>query len=622
MSVPVAFPVPTSPLETSQVQLPWIPSTERLALSHVGAIARSRHRTDAYEVECVFFQLDDPGPIPLHAAAPLEQLGLLRPGSIFENQRYVGQIDLLRTKRVGGLTLKDMSQFNTSGGAQYISENRFSPGSRVIDQSAVVQRWVNNCRHEGQTYYVPSGEIFRFYFGALSLGAASFMSLAVSDQDGVGLVDPEHTRFLEPGVLQIAPISGLADRSSALQLAMLLHSPELMAMWRLTVDQFIADQAAGSSLFYPPIQLPASRNPYTLQGLSVDVRQGLLGGGYERGFMTWAIISDYRPAPFRRLVIKLPYGMSEIDLDQPDEDQEEGPTRHANLLPSDLKLESRRRPGVAAGRMSHHMESLQRAFPRLASVQVDYEAPLAPRSSSKRTALAPPEERVIEEFSALMPGHDRKVGGVVLRPGAIYQSEAQAQAPTQRLFDDTELELGEFVPAVAEQTRYPFSTFVSAFNLLMRHQAGGLVGQNPISAFGGDVMVLKPAASWGSAARGRAIAIGRIDLDYGHVYAFELSRRRSDERISLGLVAKTDGSAMSWSEISAVARHAVAQLTLRGAGSTSKSRGVWPSPSEFTDVLGRSVKHTRRRRTPAWLAEDLDALGRSLFASESIRAAA
>lgn len=621
MPAPVASPAQT-PLDSSQVQLPWIPLPERLALSHIGAIRRSQHRTDAYEVECVFFQLDDPGPLPLFAAAPLEQLGLLRPGSIFENQRYVGHLDVLRTRRVSGLTLKGMSQFNTSGRAEYLLENRFAAGSRVIEQSALLQRWVNNCRHQGLTYYVPSGEIFRFYFGAISLGAASFMSLAVSDQDSGGLVDPEHTRFLEPGVLQIAPISGLADRSSALQLAMLLHSPELMGMWRKTVDQFIADQAWGGSQFYPPIELPASRYPFTLQGLGVDVRQGLLGVGYERGFMTWSIVSDYRPAPFRRLVIKLPYGMSEVDLDQPEEAEEAPAARYANLVPNDLKLESRRRPGVAAGRMSHQMESLQRAFPRLAGVQVDYEAPPAPRSANRRAAAAPLKERVIEELSALLPGHDRKVGGVVLRPGAIYQPEARAQTPTQRLFGDTELELGEFVPAVAEQTRYPFSTFVGAFNLLMRHQAGGLVGQNPISAFGGDVMVLKPAASWGSAARGRAFAVGRIDLDAGHVYAFELSRRRADERISLGLVAKTDGSAMSWAEVSAVARHSVAQLTLRGAGSTSKSRGVWPSPSEFTDVLGRSVKHTRRRRTPAWLAEDLDALSGSLFVGVQRRSAA
>lgn len=139
---------------------------------------------------------------------------------------------------------------------------------------------------------------------------------------------------------------------------------------------------------------------------------------------------------------------------------------------------------------------------------------------------------------------------------------------------------------------------------------------------GGDVMVLRPATSWGSAARGRAIAVGRIDLDSGHVYAFELSRRRTGERISLGLGAKPDGSSMSWSEISAVARHAIAQLTLRGAGLASKNRGVWPNPSEFSDVLGRSVKHTRRRRTPAWLAEDLEALSRSLFTSDRVRAAA
>lgn len=622
MSVPVAAPVHASPLETSQVQLPWVPSTERLALAHIGAISRSPHRTDAYEVECAFVQIDRQSHTPLIGVAPLEQLGLLRPGSIFENQRYIGRLDTLRTRRVGGLKLKDMSQFNKIGRFEYIQENRFAPGSREMDLSPIAQRWVNNCRHEGLTYYVPSGEIFRFYFGALSLGAASFMSLASSDQDGVGLVDPEHTRFLEPDVLQIAPTSGLADRSSALQLALLLHSPELMAIWRTTVDRFIADHAWGSEQFYPPIELPVSRHPFVLHGLGAKVQHRVPDGSYERGFMTWAIISDYRPVPFRRLIIKLPYGMSEVDLDQPDEAEDNAPTRYANLLPSDLKLESRRRPGVAAGRMSHYLESLQRAFPRLASVQVDYEAPRAPRLSSKRRVPASPEERVVEELSALLPGHDRRVGGVVLRPGAIYRPEAPTQTPTQRLFDDTELELGEFVPAVAEQARYPFPTFISAFNLLMRHQAGGLVGQNPISSFGGDVMVLKPPASWGSAARGRAIAVGRVDLHSGHVYAFELSRRRADERISLGLVAKLDGSAMSWFEISAVARHAVAQITLRSTGSTSKSPGVWPSPSEFTDVLGRSVKHTRRRRTPAWLAEDLDALGRSLFTPDKVRAAA
>ncbi len=558
---------------------------------------------------------------PLIGLAPLEQLGLLRPGSIFEDRRYAGQLDTLRTQRVGGLKLKAMSQFNRIGHLEYILENRFAPGDSAIDLTTLKERWVNNCRHEGRTYYVPSGEIFRFYFGGISLGAASFMSLAVSDQDGVGLVDPEHTRFLEPDVLQIAPMSGLADRSSALQLALLLHSPELMAMWRTTVDQFVADQAFGSDEYYAPIELPASGHPFILRGLGANVQQRVRESAYERGFMTWSIVSDYRPTPFRRLVIKLPHGMSEIDLEQVDEAEDEPGTRYANILPEDMKLESRRRPGLAAGRMSSHMESLQRAFPRLAGVQVEYEAPPTPRSSRKREALVL-QERVVEELSALMPGHDRKVGGVILRPGAIYRPEASTQVPTQRLFDDPDFDLGEYVPATTEQARYPFPTFISAFNLLMRHQAGGLVGQNPISAFGGDVMVLKPSASWGAAARGRAIAVGRIDLDTGHVYAFELSRRRADERISLGLVAKVDGSAMSWSEISSVARHAVAQLTLRGTGATSKSRGVWPNPAEFTDVLGRSVKHTRRRRTPAWLAEDLDALGRSLFIETPARAAA
>lgn len=620
MSVVASSPPQDLPLDLSQIQLPWIPGTERLVLSHLGSISGSRHRTDAYEIECVFFGLDEAGDFPRHASAPMEQLGLLRPGSIFENQRYVGQLGTLQTRQVGGLTLKDMSQLTNAGRDQYILRGRLALGSRAIDESALLQRWVNNCRHRGLTYHVPAAEIFRFYFGAISLGAASFMSLAINDQDGGGLVDPEHTRFLEADVLQIAPMTGLADRSSALQLAMLLHTPELMAMWRTTVDKFIAHMAQGRPQFFPPIELPASRHPFALRGLGGDIKQGVVGG-LGRGFMTWSIVSDYRPAPFRRLVIKLPHGVSEVDLDHPAAEEAEPPVRYANITPSDPRLESRRRPGVVAGRMSHHIESLQRAFPRLAGVQVEYASPPVGRASSMRRAQAL-QERLVEELSALLPGHDQKVGGLALRPGAFYNPETPVLKPTQHLFGDAEIELGEFVPAVAEQTKYPISTFVSTFHLLVRHQAGGLIGQNPIAAFGGDVMVLRPPQSWGSASRGRVIAIGRLDLDRAHVYAFELSRRRAGERISLGLVAKTDGSAMSWSEISSVARHAIAQLTLRGAVSEAKSRGVWPSPSEFADVLGRCVKHTRRRRTPAWLAEDLDALARSLFVAAELREAA
>lgn len=44
--------------------------------------------------------------------------------------------------------------------------------------------------------------------------------------------------------------------------------------------------------------------------------------------------------------------------------------------------------------------------------------------------------------------------------------------------------------------------------------------------------------------------------------------------------------------------------------------------SPFSDALGRRFKHTRRRRTPVWLAEDFDVLCRSIFASSSLPAAA
>jgi len=125
--------------------------------------------------------------------------------------------------------------------------------------------------------------------------------------------------------------------------------------------------------------------------------------------------------------------------------------------------------------------------------------------------------------------------------------------------------------------------------------------------------MLRPAPSWGAAGRDRFVVMGRLDTDSGSVYCFEISRRRKTESISLGLVARADGGLMNLNHLSAVARHAVAQLSLRGSAAPSDARGVWPSPHSFLDIRGRIARHTQRRHVPAWLAEDLDALARSLF---------
>ncbi|GIK48622.1 MAG: hypothetical protein BroJett013_13190 [Alphaproteobacteria bacterium] len=217
--------------------------------------------------------------------------------------------------------------------------------------------WACVAQAQGKRYYLPAGEILRFYFGALSLSAAAFMSLAANDE-AAGLFDPEHTRFLEPDVLQIAPVSGLADRASALHLALLLHSPDLMKLWRSTVALFIAAGARGEPDFYPEIELPNTQHAFALLGRSEVIANSFEQGG-ERAFLVSSIASDYRTIPFKRLVIKLPSGLDEFELADLDEERLDASSRYQNILAPGLPLENRRRPGVRVTQMSPFHESLR-----------------------------------------------------------------------------------------------------------------------------------------------------------------------------------------------------------------------------------------------------------------------
>lgn len=506
----------------------------------------------------------------------------------------------------------EVCQINIDSNRQLIANFRRSIDAPPVHSSVEhMLPWACIAVDGKNRFYFPAGEVLRFYFGALSLGAAAFMSLATNDEAAT-LFDREQTRYLEPDVLQIAPAPGLADRASALNLAVLLHSPDLMELWRSTVDLFIASNARNEPDFYPEIKLPNTGHAFALLGRSQIVSEPSMTGG-DRAFVVSSIVSDYRPIPFRRLVIKLPRGIDQFDLEELADERLDAASRYQNIVAPGLPLENRRRPGLRVAQLSPFHESLQKAFPGLGRVQVDYEvkpkAPVAARRPIER------REQTIEALSALPPGHDRKVGGVVFRPGRIYSAEPRPPAPIRSLFAN-DIELGWFEPVAAKEVGFPLSTFISAFSLLARHRAGGLVLQDPAHGLAGEVMVLRPAPSWGSAGRGRAIAVGRLDTAGGAVYCFEMSRRRKNESISLGIVALGDGGPMSLGHLSAVARHAIAQLSLRGTPTVAEARGVWPSPHSFSDIRGRAAPHTQRRRVPAWLAEDLDGLARSLFQQE------
>lgn len=77
--------IPSASEAAAAFRLPAILSDRRLVLSHLGYMRRSTVRTDAYEIEAAFLEPDETIGLPLPYRFPFELLGMLRPGSIFEN---------------------------------------------------------------------------------------------------------------------------------------------------------------------------------------------------------------------------------------------------------------------------------------------------------------------------------------------------------------------------------------------------------------------------------------------------------------------------------------------------------------------------------------------------------
>lgn len=613
-----AATTPANEILDRPLALPWVPGAQRLELISLPYMRRSSSRTDGYEVECRFAQLDDQGQWLSEYRggwAPIEQLALLRIGSIFEDRSLIGYRDGRSIKQATRFHPKFRSELQEFYRDLYKTSGEEKPNSHVISRLFAPSVCVGE--FDRRKIYIPSSEILRFYFGPNSLIAGNFMN-AVHGQPGLGLFDADETRFLENGVFQIAPIAGLTDRASALHLALLLNSPDLLQMWQYASDQSLASAHSKDGAFQCNLMLPNEQYSLSLSGKNSMV-EGPLGTDPKRAFVVSSILSDYRAPPFEKLIIKIPYGLDDVDLDDIDGSRGSGKTQFLNVVTDDAKLDPRRRPGALLARTSPHHESLRRTFPNLSRIPIHYDVETAARRQPREVER---QVRMIEALSTLAPGGDGKVGGVQFRPSRSYAPSPPLEAPTRRLFSGASGVVGQFEAVATASLQYPVSVFVRAMDRLARHHAGGLVAQDPLSLAKGSVMLMTADPSWAATAKGRRIAIGWIEVDDQVVYAFEMSRRRKSESISLGLVAKADGSRMSIAELSRVVEHATQQIGSRGSKTEGRDRGVWPSPTAFLDITGRVVTHTAKRRLASVLAEELEALSRSLcWPAEAAQAA-
>ena len=581
-------------------RLEWLPSDRRIVLTKHKQVRRSVQRLDGHEILCAFAP-DTPSPDspPMEQAwGPYEQLGLLRPGAVFEKKQLVGstsgltELKALRFRPQVVRDLSNMSGVYSATAGSHPDEPRLEPYTGEASYCVGTA--------EGRRIYIPCFELIRFYFGALSAVADRFMANAAFGQIGESLVDPGETGFVDDGVFQIAPLGRLSDKASALRLAMLLASPDLLGLWKRSVVL--------KDCYQPEVMLPPADHSFALVGRREQIRH-VTGQWQERGFVAWSILSDFRPAPFQKLIIKVPFGSLESDSAL-DGGADGAAARYTNIVPQTARLQSLRRPGAAAGSFSPFGETIRQAFPGLSRVAVEYACPRTSRPAQSQPATL--SEREVDEVSFLMPGHDKRVGGLSLRPATHFEAWAEPDQPTRHLFSEEVGELARLVTLPVERLTSPVPVFLAAMKRCAAAGIGGLELQDVWSADSSAVTTLAAPSSWGSGSRGRHFVVGTIRSRHGTVYAFELVRRHASERVSLGVVARSDGALLDLRGLSAVARHTISQIATRGGDRSQRHRGLWPSPGIFADVLARPLPHTRSRMLPATLANDLRAVAELL----------
>lgn len=591
---------------------PWLPNDQgRLTVSQLGELRRSDYRPDAFEIECLFES--DRG--PLRGWAPFEQLGQLASGAVFDRGEFVGltpSANRLTTKNLvaeGTATLEEL--WDSDRAAAHASARRF----RLSDLTPIAQEpWGQ--RHEeppmcladdaGQQVFIPSGELLRFYFGPLSLGANAFMAAAAQDP-GEDLADFSLTAFVDEDVFRLAPNEALLDRGSALHLAMLLASPDLCELWTNTTLGLTLAHAREYPQ-YPVVVLPSAAGRLRLEGHIVDVQMGILPVA-RRAFRATRILSDERKPPFKKLIIRLPRG-SAVDLvgDEPELPIATG--RRKTMLMPDLMVDNRQRPGLSALTRSTLLQSMLAAFPGFASVRIAYEHAPARRTVPRAISEIPVN---IDTLSTLPIVSGGEAGALRFRPNRQPDPQQPLAKPAaQLLLRDQNFDEAKVVSLAIEQLSFPLPTFVDAFSALGRIGAGSLLFQDPASFLANQIALLEAPATWltgGRFSKSRRVAVGMMLVDERPIYAFEMERWSRHERISLFLSTRTDGQTMSRSDLSAIFRHAVLRLADRSP--SGQNRGVWPVEG-YSDVAGRTVAHKARRLFARCLAEDLDDLSRVL----------
>ncbi len=535
-----------------------------------------------------------------HFWSPLSDFEAFGLGAQFSNGISNGNIRLFKPRQVKDLPDSvDVRAYVDGANIEVrLGNDGFVPGPMSFHRPNGVAYFM--WKYLGKPIVYEKIELLRFYFCGFSLLAERIQDL-FSEQRQHQLYDPDRTGFIADREFRIAPCPECADDATAMQLALMLASPDLAEMGRAIIHGLDRINTLGTT------EVPDVQVPYLAKNLRMTMRKTniiLENGGKSEGWAVGQFLSDRRECPFDKLIIEDPRPLSqpfegerrEVETDK---SRQTNDTSNANLTTDG------RNPSAPSFKWPSG-SSLLNSFPNLTGVKIHRNRPERRTDKKEGKTYVPTkeaQENVIGALSTWDIGGDGNAG-VLFRPRLPVEDRENDKmiyiaGQRVKLFKPgpacPPLNFGHPAAVKLDEVSQLTTAAILSLSQKYRHE---FKSPSVISLAKG---VFAPSETI------RSMVVGKFSVVGLHGAVCEFVRRGS-ESFALGVILRTDGLEIDDVAIRNIIDHCQYRVQIRANPKERRGedafKGIWPDERNFKDARSFSVKHNAKKyNTPEKWAE-------------------
>lgn len=468
--------------------------------------------------------------------------------------------------------------------------------------------------YRGQPLYMPSMEIFRFYFASFDRLLKELILCFAFPEMELPLPWVEEDTGSDGDTFVVTPTVNFADHATCVQIAIWLSNPDLKGVLDSIVKSIRANFQTGG-ISAPIIPFPDNAKDLRVLVRETKVRQ-TPNGRYEKARIAQQVLSDNRDMPFSRLLVRDPRAKPNR---KPNNVQ--GPSKPPKKQITDENLSNPPQDDPRKDNPLPRVEyiappSLEDAFPGLQRTKYKVEY-------TKAESVVPPRPSWMKNLKNLVkkpvPPKDKTDNNLPPEP----TKRPSLRSPLRTVWKDGKQ---NFERKTGYRLFLPINELsftqknVDSLDLDERCRCTvealrRCVRENSAIQFESPrALEFKASLDGGQAAKRHVIY---SEFSAGGLFGCVLELvRRSERHIAMGIVLRTDREKVGEIGVARIISHYQRRVQLRGANNRTGREnyaGVWPTYRDYDDVHGTRLQHKPPLDSPVFLAPAISEAARSLL---------